>query len=52
MRAALVLEGKIFDYITEKRRGKLRHKKLNDEILVVYITSPYYLQDAFLVGKI
>ena len=33
---ALALERKTFYCITEKRRGKLRHKKLNSEILVVY----------------
>ena len=33
---ALVLERTNLDCITEKRRGKLRHKKLNSEILVVY----------------
>ena len=30
------LSAEHFDYITEKRKGKLRYKKLNSEILVVY----------------
>ena len=34
--ACLRLSAQYFDYIIEKRRGKLRHKKIISEILVVY----------------
>ena len=37
--ARLRLSAQCFDCIIEKRRGKLRHKKIISEILVVYDTS-------------
>ena len=37
--ARLRLCEKPFDFIIEKRRGKLGHKKINSEILVVYTTQ-------------
>ena len=35
--ARLRLSAQYFDCITDKRRGKFRHKELNSEILVVYM---------------